>query len=77
MEDDDLSIDLEMGNGDGNLALTPEVWLQALLTINADKERRDQMIDDLAMKSGIARERVEAVLKALLKALMEQTGRAN
>ena len=67
----------EMEEDDQNSTIDPEVWLQSILTINSNSARRDKLIQRMSEKSGVHPEKVEEVLQALLKILMEQTGRAN
>lgn len=61
----------------GNIHMDPETWLQSLLEINANKNLRETIIQQISQKSGIAPEQVDEIQKALIKTLMEQTGRAN
>jgi transcription termination factor NusB len=67
----------EMEEDGENFTIDPELWLQTLLTINSNKERRDKMIQSMSVKSGIPIERVEGITQALLKELLALTGRAN
>lgn len=74
---DNPPMEPEMEEDGENFTIDPELWLQTLLTINSNKERRDKMIQSMSVKSGIPIERVEGITQALLKELLALTGRAN
>jgi hypothetical protein len=52
-----------------DLEIIPEVWLQALLAISGDKERRADLIQKVSEHTGFPPEKVELIMSALLSTL--------
>ncbi len=52
--------------------INPEVWLQALLAMTGDKQRKAKLVHAMAEKSGHTLEQVEEVLAATINFLSEK-----
>jgi hypothetical protein len=61
---------------DDETEIDPEVWLQALLAISGDKERRAEFIRKISEKTGQSPEQIEVILSATLTYLTG-TARSN
>ncbi len=62
--------ELEKSDGSNeDLEIIPEVWLQALLAISGDKERRADLIQKVSERTGFTPEKVELIMSALLSTL--------
>ena len=59
MENDDQEID-------------PELWLYALLAMTGDKNQKQALVEKISRNTGFPPEKVEIILEALLKTLMEK-----
>jgi len=59
-----------------NFKINPEVWLHTLLAIVGDKEKKRQVMNRVAQKSGISLEQVELIIRTTIGILINQT-RAN
>ena len=49
--------------------IDPEVWLQALLAMTGDKERRAELIRKISEKTGQTPEKVELIISATMNYL--------
>lgn len=49
--------------------IDPELWLQALLAMTADKDRKEEIIQRIAKKTGQIPENVEKILSTLINIL--------
>ena len=56
-----------------NFRINPQVWLQTLLAIAGDKEKRDEVIERVACETGWPPEKVEVLISTTIKLLMDQT----
>jgi hypothetical protein len=52
--------------------INPQVWLQTLLAIAGDKEKRGEVIQRVARETGCPPENVEALMSTTIKILMNQ-----
>lgn len=71
--ENDFDFDLEDKE---NFKINPQVWLHTLLAIVGDKEKKQQVKERIAQKSGFSLEEVEVILKTTISTLINQT-RAN
>jgi hypothetical protein len=51
---------------DDDIKIDPEVWVQALLAITGDKERREDFIRKISEKTGLTPEKVELIISATI-----------
>lgn len=51
----------------GNIEIDPETWLQVLLAITGDKERREDLVRKISAKTGIIPEKVEVIISAAIE----------
>lgn len=56
--------------------IDPEVWLQFLLAMTGDKERKEELIQKIAKNTGQIPENVEKILSAMLN-FMANKSRSN
>ena len=56
-----------------NFRIYPEVWLQTLLAIVGDKEKREEVIQRIIDNSGFSREKVELIIRTTIGILINQT----
>lgn len=56
-----------------NFRIDPQVWLQTLLAIAGDKEKREEVIEIVACETGWPSEKVELLISTTIKLLMDQT----
>lgn len=74
MENDfDFDFDLEDRE---NFKINPQVWLQTLLAITGDKEKKEKMIERIMQKSGFSHDQVELIIRTTISVLINQS-RAN
>ena len=59
-----------------NFKINPQVWLQTLLAIAGDKEKKAEVIQTIAEQSDLPVERVEVIFATTIKVLINDT-RAN
>ena len=52
-----------------DIEIDPEIWLQALLALTGDKERREELIRKISENTGQIPENVEKILSATLNIL--------
>jgi hypothetical protein len=71
--ENDFDFDLEDRE---NFKINPEVWLHTLLAIVGDKEKKQQVMQRIAHKSGFSLEQVELIIRTTISTLINQT-RAN
>jgi hypothetical protein len=69
----DFDFDLEDTE---NFRINPEVWLHTLLAIAGDKERKQEIVQKIARKTGFTPENVEVIITTTISVLINQT-RAN
>lgn len=73
MEND---FDLENLQNTENFKINPEVWLHTLLAIVGDKDRKAEVVQRVAQKTGFPPEKVNLIIVTTIGALINQT-RAN
>lgn len=56
-----------------NFRIDPQVWLQTLLAIAGDREKREEVIERVACETGWPPEKVELLISTTIKLLMDQT----
>jgi hypothetical protein len=56
--------------------INPEVWLHTLLAIVGDKDRKVEVIERVAQKTGFTPEKVQVIIATTISVLINQT-RAN
>ena len=71
--ENDFNFDLENRE---NFKINPEVWLHTLLATVGDKEKKQQVMRQIAQKSGFSLEQVEVIIRTTISTLINQT-RAN
>jgi hypothetical protein len=71
--ENDFDFDLEDRE---NFKINPEVWLHTLLAIVGDKEKKQQVVQRIAQKSGFSLDQVELIIRTTISTLINQT-RAN
>lgn len=59
-----------------NFKIHPETWLHTLLAIVGDKEKKAEVVQRVAQKTGFLPEKVEVILTTTIGVLINQT-RAN
>lgn len=53
--------------------INPHVWLQTLLAIAGDKDKKREVIDLVSEQSGLPSETVEVIFGSAIKALINDT----
>jgi hypothetical protein len=53
--------------------IDPEVWLQALLALTGDKERREELIRKISENTGQIPENVEKIISATITFMTNKT----
>lgn len=53
--------------------INPHVWLQTLLAIAGDKEKKEEVIQIIADKTGFPPEKVNVILAATINVLVSET----
>jgi hypothetical protein len=71
--ENDFDFDLEDRE---KFKINPEIWLSALLAIAGDKEKKEQVIQKIAQKTGVTPEQAGAVMITTISILLNRT-RAN
>ena len=51
---------------DDDTEIDPEVWLQALLAMTGDKDRREELVRKISKKTGQTPEHVELIISAVI-----------
>lgn len=59
-----------------NFKINPQVWLETLLAIAGDKEKKTEVIQTIAKQSDLPVEQVEVIFATTIKILINDT-RAN
>ena len=59
-----------------NFRINPQVWLHTLLAIAGDKEKKEEVVQIIAQKTGFIPEKVEVIIATTISVLLNQT-RAN
>lgn len=59
-----------------NFKINPEVWLHTLLAIVGDKDRKAEVMQRIAQKTGFTPEKVNVIITTTISVLISQT-RAN
>lgn len=59
-----------------NFKINPEVWLHTLLAIAGDKDRKAEIVERVARKTGFTPEKVSLIITTTITVLINQT-RAN
>ena len=68
--ENDFDFDLEDRE---NFKINPEIWLSTLLAIAGDREKKEQVIQNLARKTGISPEQAGLVMATTISILMNET----
>jgi hypothetical protein len=55
-----------------NFRINPQVWLQTLLAIAGDKEKKEEVVQRVARETGWPSEKVEVLISTTIKLLMDQ-----
>ena len=63
----------DQGSWDDDTEIDPEVWVQVLLAMTGDKDRREELVRKIAENTGQTPEKVEVIITAMLNYL---TGKA-
>ncbi len=56
-----------------NFKINPEVWLNTLLAIAGDKEKKEEVVQKIAQKTGFLPEKVEVIITTTIRVLISQT----
>jgi len=56
-----------------NFKINPHVWLQTLLAIAGDKEKKKEVVQTIAQQSGFSPEKVEMILARTINVLINDT----
>jgi len=56
-----------------NFKINPEVWLRTLLAIAGDKEKKEEVVQKIAQKTGFLPEKVEVIITTTIRVLISQT----
>ena len=56
-----------------NFKINPQVWLQTLLAIAGDKEKKREVVETISQQSGFSTEKVEMIMAAAIKILINDT----
>ncbi len=62
--------DLEEGD---NFRINPQVWLQTLLAITGDKEKKAEVVQRIAQNTDFSPEKVEIIIATTIKILINET----
>ena len=71
--ENDFNFDLEDRE---NFKINPEIWLQTLVAIAGDKEKREEAIRQITQKTGFSTEEAKVIIRTTIGVLLNQT-RAN
>lgn len=58
---------------DENQTIDPELWRDFLLAQMADEQVKQELIDHLALKSGVSPDKVDEVMHLLAETLLDMT----
>ncbi len=53
--------------------INPQVWLQTLLAIAGDKEKKQEVVQFVARETGVPPESVEMIMASTINILMNET----
>jgi len=67
--------DYDLEHGD-DFKIDPQVWLKTLLAIAGDKEKKEEVVQRIAQKTGVPPEKVEVIIATTISVLLNDT-RAN
>lgn len=67
--------EFDLENREG-FRINPEVWLHTLLAIVGDKNKKEEVVQQVAEQSGFSPERVELIMATAISILLSDT-RAN
>ncbi len=56
-----------------NFKINPHVWLQTLLAIAGDKEKKQEVVEILVEQSGLPPVQVERIISSVINVLMNDT----
>jgi hypothetical protein len=56
-----------------NFKINPHVWLQTLLAIAGDREKKSEVVQTVSEQSGFSPERVEMILASTINILINDT----
>ena len=62
----------DLQNAEG-FKINPHVWLQTLLAIVGDKEKKREVVETIAKQSGFSPEKVEMILASTINVLINDT----
>ena len=62
--------DLEIEN---NFRINPHVWLRTLLAIVGDKDKKEEVVQQIAQKMDFPPEKVEMIISTTIKVLINET----
>jgi hypothetical protein len=71
--ENDFNFDLEDRE---NFKINPEIWLQTLVAIAGDKEKREEAVRQITQKTGFSTEEAKVIIRTTIGVLLNQT-RAN
>ena len=58
---------------DDDTKIDPEVWVQALLAMTGDKDRREELVRKISENTGQTPEKVELIISATITYLANKT----
>ena len=56
-----------------NFRINPQVWLRTLLAITGDKEKKAEVVQQIAQKTDFSPEKVELIIATTIKILINET----
>jgi methenyltetrahydromethanopterin cyclohydrolase len=56
-----------------NFRINPHEWLQTLLAIAGDKEKKEEVVQIIAQKTGFPPEKVKVIIAATISVLVSET----
>jgi len=56
-----------------NFKINPHIWLQTLLAIAGDREKKKEVVQTVSEQSGFSPERVEMILASTINILINDT----
>ncbi len=56
-----------------NFKINPQIWLQTLLAIAGDKEKKKEVVQTIAQQSGFSPEKVERIMATTINILINDT----
>jgi hypothetical protein len=67
-----MTNDFDLENSD-NFRINPQVWLRTLLAITGDKEKKAEVVQQIAQKTDFTPEKVELIIATTIKILINET----